>query len=182
MSFTREAIKDYLKNTAPECVQGLRLESVEPPEPGTDLFHTAWQVGCTCGATEGQLLCYLDGVDGVPTVSVGPLGFSCPTCGRVVEMLDTEVNGYHNYEMRSEVRDFAPAKPGGIGPRTFFPCPHCGAVKFVVTVAFFYWSAAFDFFLDEPTVPFENYFNEFQAYAKCVKCRTTTAVTRFGDL
>jgi hypothetical protein len=117
-----------------------------------------------------------------PKILHGPVAFQCPACGRITEFLDTEIHGYHREVARLEGDPIGPAKVRGEGPRAHFPCPQCRSTECVVAVAFFYWDAAFDLFLDEPELAAEDFFNELQSYGRCVKCGVVTAMTEFGKL
>src|SRR5207244_3598866 len=130
---------------------------------------STWQLACPCGSAEGSfvgypLRLYAEKYDG--DAFVGPLGFECANCGRLLEVFDTEQHGYH-----AECSDSSQGHICGEGPREKFKCRHCGSIRFIVLVSFFYWEASMDLVEDEPgefAAVAQNLFCEFVANGRCV--------------
>jgi hypothetical protein len=141
------------------------------------MFGTAWRIGCPCGSAEGAFLGYSDwgGERHTDTFS-SPLAFECAGCQRVTEILDTS---QHGWEAEGGLES---NKCRGEGARVRYRCPTCGRERLRITVAFWYWNAAFDELVGEPGLPAEDYFNEFQAFGTCVGCGVETPMTAFGKL
>jgi hypothetical protein len=110
------------------------------------------------------------------------LAFECSSCGRVAELLDTDLHGYHCEIERLEGGSPKGTKYRGEGPRDHFPCSHCGAQQFEVVAGFVYWDEVFDLVLDEPGLAAEDFFNEFLSYGQCTNCRKSSRLTDLGKL
>jgi hypothetical protein len=176
-----QSIKKRLQTTPPRCLQRLELVPASLDAESPELFITAWKIGCPCGMTAGSILAYVGMDTNELRISVTPLAYVC-SVGHVTELLDTDRHGYHAEVARLEGDELGSAKTKGEGPRTYFPCPHCGAKQFKLTVAFCYWQAAFDLFLDEPELPIEDFFNEFELRGTCERCGTSILMTDLGKL
>ena len=106
-------------STPPSCVGGFRLTRAELPI-ALDRVKSAsveweiciksvWRLGCNCGEERGHVLGHplrdlnpdYDGPE-----FLGPLGFECSACGKVTEIIDTDLHGYHVEVARIE---------GGVG-------------------------------------------------------------------
>src|SRR5581483_2200764 len=98
---------------------------------------------------------------------VSPLAFGCSACGRVTELLDTDVHGYHA-EVGKLEGGVGSAKLRGSGTRTAYACPTCGKTVFRMIVGFVYWD--FDIIEDEPELPAQEFFNVFLLYCTCAEC------------
>ena len=187
-------IVERLRSTPASCMGGIRLSPAKFPVPLDSVksvcveweiaIKSVWRLGCTCGEERCHVLGYplrdlnpdYDGPD-----FIGPLGFDCSACGKVTEILDTDVHGYHAESAKIE-GGIGPVKIRGEEARCHFPCSACGANLFVVTIGFIYWPGAFDLFLDEPDLPIQEFFNEFLCYGRCVSCGEVSAITDFGKL
>jgi hypothetical protein len=112
---------------------------------------------------------------------IGPLGFKCASCGKITELLDTDRHGYHA-EIAEIEGGVGSTKVCGKGRRKAYSCSECAAEEFAVTVAFLFWEGTMEVFLDEPDWAFEEFFNEFLCYCRCVACGHTSEPTEFGKL
>jgi hypothetical protein len=173
-----EELQAHLRRTPPRCAQAFRLTSTPIPHSfAPENFGTAWTIGCACGSGEGAFLGYSDwGGERHPDTFSSPLAFECAGCGRVTEILDTR---RHGWEVECGLES---NKYRGEGARARYHCPSCGKDRFRITVAFWYWDAAFDELVGEPDLAAENYFNEFQAFGTCVDWGVETPMTAFGKL
>ncbi len=179
-----ELTTERLRTTPPTCVRGFRLTPTELPVTYDDDCKSVWRLACDCGEERGRVLGYplhdynptYDG----PECYLSPLGFECSCCGKVTEIIDTDIHGYHSEVAKIE-GGIGSVKSRGEGPRRPFSCLACGAQLFVVTVSFVYWPAAFDL-LEEPELPILEFFNEFLSYGRCVACGEVSALTNFGKL
>ena len=116
-----------------------------------------------------------------PQQFITPLGFHCSACRSVTEIIDSDCHGYHAEVSKLEGGSGA-ATYRGKGTRECFRCPTCCGEVFIVIVGFVYWEGAFDLFLDEPNLPFEDFFNVFLSYGKCVSCGMSSSFTDLGKL
>jgi hypothetical protein len=189
-----EHIGDRLRSTPPSCVGGFRLTPAEIPISPDRVksasvewaisIKSVWRLGCTCGEDRGHVLGHpLHDLnpDYDDPEFVGPLGFECSACGKVAEIIDTDLHGYHVEVARIEGGGGS-VKIRGEGDRRRFPCPACEADSFIVTVAFIYWPAAIDLFYEQPHLPMEEFFLEFLSYGRCDSCGEVSAITDFGKL
>ena len=175
-------VEALVRRTPPACVNSFHLTPSQSPEPLEYGVTTNWQLGCACGSDSGQLLGHrLDELN--PTYKgdlfVGPLAFECSACGRVTELLDTAIHGYHA-EVGKLEGGVGSAKLRGAGPRTRYACPGCQKTSFRMLVGFVYWD--FDIIEDEPHLPAQEFFNEFLLYCTCVDCGHVSESTGFGKL
>jgi hypothetical protein len=180
-----EQIAGRLRAAPPSCIRGFRLTQAELPVAWDDNCRSVWRLVCACGEDRGRILGYplrdYDPEYDGPECFLSPLGFECSACGKVTEIMDTDLHGYHSEVAKIE-GGVGSVKIRGEGARQQFPCTACRAQVFVVTAGFVYWSAAFDLFLDEPELPFQEFFNLFLSYGKCVACGEVSALTDFGKL
>jgi len=95
--------------------------------------------------------------------------------------LDTDLHGYHA-ELAKLDGGIGSVKARGDGPRVPFRCPQCDKNAFSVAVAFYYWDAALDLFLEESGLPIEDFFNEFQGFARCANCEEVAPISDLGKL
>jgi hypothetical protein len=112
---------------------------------------------------------------------LSPLGFECIGCGKITEIIDTAIHGYHSEVAKLE-GGTGSAKLRGKGARLAFACPKCTSNVLEVTVEFVYWDAAFDLFVDEPELPCQEFFNVFLSYGRCAACGKSFELTDFGKL
>jgi hypothetical protein len=183
-----------LRKTPPRCVRGFQCKPSRLPKPFDDNFRTVWRLACSCGGQRGTILGhalrdYNPRSEGPEFIS--PLGFKCSACGKTTEVLDTDLHGYHP-EVAKVEGGVGSAKIRGHGRRKQYPCPHCGAREFTVTVGFVYWD--FDLFLDEAELVTEgrwkardfahpeDFFNVFLSYGRCTSCGRVSEFTDFGKL
>lgn len=189
-----ETIVRRLQSEPPSCVRGLRASPSAFPVDRSRIktacveweiaVKSVWRLACPCGEGRGRVLGHPlldpDPDDDRPTF-LGPLAFECPACESVAEILDTDVHGYHAELARIEP-GAGSVKPRGEGPRRPFPCPVCGADRFIVTVGFIYWPGSFDLFFDSPDLPIREFFLEFLCHGECVSCGEVSAITDLGKL
>jgi hypothetical protein len=156
-----DRITQFLRTTAPACVAGFRLTPAELPIEWDDNTRSVWRLACNCGGEQGRVLGYpladykdWPGGDGI---FISPIGFECSACGKVTEVIDTDLHGYHP-EVAKREGGIGSAKYRGEGPRMVWPCPQCKGEVFGLTVAFIFWDAAFDV-VEEPGWPLQEFFN-----------------------
>ena len=174
-----------LRKTAPSCINGFRLTATELPVEWDDSCKSVWRLACACGEEQGRVLGYplsdWNSEYRGPECFLSPLAFECSKCGKVIEIIDTDVHGYHSQLARIE-GGVGSAKLRGEGPRSCFPCAACAAGFFAVMVGFVYWDGVFDFFLDEPDLPPEEFFIVFLCYGYCTACGHISDISDFGKL
>ncbi len=112
---------------------------------------------------------------------MSPLGFQCEACGKITELLDTDLHGYHAECGKLEGHPGG-AKFRGSGERCAFSCTRCGQVVFEFTVGFVYHDGAIDLFLEEPDLLWEDFFDVFLCYGRCEGCKEVVEPTGFGKL
>ena len=131
-------IVERLRSTPASCVGGLRLSPAKFPVPLDSVtsvcvewesaIKSVWRLGCTCGEERCHVLGYplrdlnpeYDGPD-----FIGPLGFDCSACGKVAEILDTDVHGYHAECAKIE-GGMGSVKIRGEGGAAISPVRHAG--------------------------------------------------------
>jgi hypothetical protein len=99
----------------------------------------------------------------------------------VTKILDTDIYGYHA-EVAKLQGGIGSATRRGKGPQQPFLCAGCGEQVFEVTVGFVFWPGGVDLFLDEPTLPCEDFFNVFLCFCRCARCSQVWQPTDFGKL
>lgn len=104
-----EKMVRHVRTTPPSCLGGFRVTPAHP-EPWNDWI--AWDLACSCGATEGKLLghplkdCNPE-YDG-PALFVSPLAFWCSSCGKTTEIIDTKQHGYNSEIGKPDARATTP--------------------------------------------------------------------------
>jgi hypothetical protein len=175
-----EQIKRHLQTVPPSCVVGFRLAPAELPIEWDDSCRSVWRLACGCGGEQGRVLGYPLGdykaLPGGPDCFISPIGFECSTCGKVTEVIDTDLHGYHA-EVGKREGGIGSVKYRGEGPRAAWPCPQCGGQVFGLTVAFIFWGAVFDL-ADEPGWPLQEFFNVFLPFARCGRLRALVRADR----
>jgi hypothetical protein len=106
-------------------------------------------------------------------VFVSPLALRCGGCGKVSEMIDTDIHGYDG-----EIGDIA-ATHRGEGERAEFVCDKCGPREFQVFVRFEYPDDLFDGEFDKFRGREQDLFTWFSLIGKCVGCGRLLSVTDF---
>ena len=179
---TTGEIEAHIRATPPACLQSLRVSSAELPGKADKNFKATWRLACKCGGDACRVLGYpLQDLnpDYKGQFWVGPLGFDCTKCGKVSEILDTNLHGYHAEVAKLE-GGTGSTQVLGTGKRSTFLCPNCDKSVFDVAVGFVFWH--FDLIEDEPELPGENFFNEFLMGCTCMKCDHVSEPTGFGKL
>lgn len=179
-----EAVEAHVRTAPPSCVRSFRLSPAQLPKPFDDNLTTVWRLACECecGGDNGRLLGHR-----LETLSshyrgdllVSPLGFECSACGRITELLDTDLHGYHA-EVGKLEGGTGSAKIRGTATRTAYACPACSGDSFGMVAGFVYWH--FDIIEDEPHLPAEEFFNVFLLYCTCAACGRVSEPTQFGKL
>jgi hypothetical protein len=180
-----DRLRNHLLTKPPACVQGFNLTSAQPPACGAEHIGSSWQIACDCGGRQGAILGYslkdyVHQYDG-PIVFLSPLAFECSDCGKVTEILDTDLHGYHSEVAKLE-GGVGSAKVRGEGPRSRFACPACGREQFMIEALFYYWACSSDIFWDDPPLPCQEFFNEFLLRGTCTNCGKVSPMTDFGKL
>jgi hypothetical protein len=176
----RDAIARKMCATVPRCIGEFAAERAERPEPRAGTNISAWNLYCSCGSGDGAVLGYplrRYNLQYQGDAFVGPIGFECAKCKRILEALDSNRHGYHAEACAS------PSHICGAGPRDKFTCHNCGSAVFALTVSFFYWEASIDLVEDEPQVFAEraqDLFFEFVAHGRCANCNRLLRLTDFG--
>lgn len=180
-----EEIQHHLCSTPPECVQGFRLTATQLPVNWSDSFKTVWRLTCFCGVDTGSVLGYplsrFNSDYHGPELFIGPLAFDCSGCGKVTEIIDTDLHGYHS-ELAKLEGGPGSCKIKGDGVRDRFRCLECREPRFSMIVAFVYWEAVYDLAMDEPSLAVENFFTVFVSCGICANCGKIAHVTDFGKL
>jgi predicted RNA-binding Zn-ribbon protein involved in translation (DUF1610 family) len=166
----------YFRDHPPSCLSGFRFGARNAEGDGRGTVTTWFELSCPCGDASGAVIGYpLDrfnpGYEG-PRVFVSPLAFSCPTCGKVTEVIDTNDHGYDGEGGCS-------ATIRGEGQREPFGCPHCGGVEMRVTVQFCYGGGELGLAEEDPDIRVEDFFGSFSADAICIHCGRTVHVADF---
>jgi hypothetical protein len=147
---------------------------------------TAFALSCKCGSREGTVLGYplrsLKGNYSGPEVFVGPLAFSCSSCKRITEIIDTDVDGYHGALRRYLGESASPVTIRGKGPRKAFVCPKCKSTRMNVSVGFHYSGAEWDIEADEQTGHMEEFFLGFNAQGNCLGCGQKSTIAELVHL
>ena len=175
-------VEAHISVTAPTCIRAFKLSPGELSEPFDDNFKTVWHLACKCGADTGKLSGYplrdlKSDYAGVAFVS--PLAFECASCSQMMQILDTDLHGYHAEVSKIE-GGIGSSKVRGTGVAQTFSCPNCTKDQFRINVGFVYWD--FEIVLDEPDLPGEDFFNVFLMDCTCVNCGQVSQPTEFGKL
>lgn len=166
MSEEVKRLRERLLRLPPTCIAGFRVQQWGPPEEGF-WCPTAFWLKCRCGSEMGRILGHPLG-DYHPTCAhpaqfVSPLGFKCPRCQKITEVIDTDRHGYHGM-----LGDSAVIR--GRGRRRTFRCPTCNREELSLIVTFVYSEGVFDALRGEPVKKIKDYFSAFQAHAFCGDC------------
>ncbi len=171
--------RNYFWKHPPECLARFKLTK----KRGQDLsqWATRFQLSCSCGHRQGEVVGYsLSRVAGRKQATggdlfVGPLLFRCGKCKTVIEIIDTEHDGYHG-------RIGSSAVCRGKGEPDEFICSGCmgGVWQLQATVEMN--EGAFDLWYDDSEIALENFFDVFQLHGSCAKCKTTTTIASFENL
>ena len=157
----------------------------ELPIEWDDSVRSVWRVECRCGGERGRVLGFpLGGDNDWPDwvrCFISPIGFECAACGKLTEVIDTDIHGYHA-EIAKREGGIGSAKCRGEGPRQAWPCPECKGELFALIVAFIFWDAVLDLVADEPELPPQEFFTIFLPFARCVGCGHLSEPTDFGKL
>jgi hypothetical protein len=177
---------DYLWNNPPSCISGFRLGSLKHESQNAGQSVTVFALSCKCGSREGTVLGYplrslKDDYLG-PEMFVGPLAFSCSSCNRITEIIDTDIDGYHGALKRYLGESTSPVTIRGEGPRKAFVCPECKSSRMNVIVRFRYSGAELDIEESERTGHMQDFFFGFNALGDCLGCGQESTIAEFVHL
>ena len=175
----------YLWSNPPSCLAEFQLVAIKP-ERGSAQSPTVFGLGCTCGSRHGSIMGYplKDVKEGCSTrdTFVGPLAFVCSSCERAIEIINTDVHGYHGALKKYLGESTSPATIRGEGRRRVFECPKCTCIQMAVCVRFRYSGAEQDVEEDHQTGHMEDFFLGFYAVGLCVGCGEKCDIADFTHL
>jgi hypothetical protein len=188
---------NYFRTHLPRCIAGFiarpthlpgvaldghasMSELKAEPHPGVTISapeHSRpfFALSCTCGG--GRY--YVHGYRWVNTsfhnavVFLSPLVLECPACGKMTDLLDTDVHGYDG-----ELAHWS-ATVRAKGERVVFECPTCGRQPLDAIVGFEYPDDLFDRHFPEFAGREQDMFTWFYLMGKCPKCSQLLPVTDF---
>jgi hypothetical protein len=168
----------HVKETSPWCLSGFALS---PSHPKRWNGWVGWALACSCGANRGKLLGHplkncKPGYDGPPLI-VSPLAFSCCSCGKTTEIIDTKQHGYNSAISKpAKSRD---SNYRGTGKRQAVPCPECGEREFSIMVLCAH--SNFDLIEDFPELEArtQEYFDSFNCAGICASCGKKSSLASF---
>ena len=187
---------NYLRNHPPRCIAGFKVRPVtmrgvvfdghaSPSQLNSDASgvkiegaeHTNpvfWLV-CTCGHDTHFILGHYwrnPDYHNVP-VFVSPLALRCSDCGKVTEIIDTDIHGYD-----AEIGAI-PTNYRGEGERAEFACDMCGPSEFQAFARFEYSSDLFERKSDKFRGREQDLFSWFSLVGKCAGCGRLLSVADF---
>ncbi|HTN74148.1 MAG TPA: hypothetical protein VL096_02835 [Pirellulaceae bacterium] len=167
-----EQLVQHVLDHAPKCIGEFQVRLTLPADSIWE-NRTEWELVCSCGSKTGQILGYSLGdlaqdYDG-PLTFVTPLGFSCSSCNRLTEIIDTELHGYDG-ECKARFDGSGAATYRGTGERKVFACEKCGGGQFSAKAHFQY--SHFDIIEDEPELApvAQDFFDFFECTGVCSGC------------
>ncbi len=188
----------YFRSHPPQCIAGFVARATQLPDvefdghasrseyqrdvrPGvpieaSDNINTVFALSCRCGGNEHFVHGYrwTDPDSRRKTVVfVSPLALGCAVCGRMTEVLDTDVHGYD-----SEI-GVRPTNVRGEGDRAVFECPRCGRHPLEVFVRFEYSDVLFNGDHPECAGREQDLFDWFSLLGKCPGCSQVLDVADF---
>jgi hypothetical protein len=102
--------------------------------------------------------------------------------GRLIEIFDPTVHGYHNEVGRMEdgVQDIINHEISD--DRKMYSCPSCASTVFLLIAFFYYQEGVIEVFLEEPELPISDMFNSFNLYGTCATCHRESTIAEFDGL
>lgn len=182
---TIQELKNNIDNSIPNCIKKHKVEKSELPEYFDDNFKSIYKLSCKCGSELSEIIGYYlrdynKAVSKKDNSMITPLGLKCATCKTVTEILDTKEHGYHP-ELAKLEGDIDSVKYRGEGPRVNHKCPYCSNKVFNKIIAgFVYWNL--DEMVEEPALPWQNFFSVFLFYTTCGNCNKTSEPINLGKL
>jgi hypothetical protein len=170
------AAEERIRSTPPRCLEGFalrpsRLKGVVFDGHGEPL-NKVYQLACACGHDRFRVLGHHVMNQRTP-VFVSPLALECAACGKLTELIDTDVHGYD-----AEL-GHGSATIRGTGPRTPFACDTCGVRPMTAHARFEHSSET----LEDSTGAFsgneQNLFTWFSLVGQCDGCGRVLHVADF---
>ena len=106
------------------------------------------------------------------SVFLSPIALHCASCGRVAELIDTEVHGHDGEQGAS-------CTMHGDGERGYFSCPDCGPQPFIIFARFEYPDDLFDEECDLYRGRESDFFTWFSLRGVCANCDQLCDITDF---
>lgn len=188
----------YFRSHPPRCIAGFtarvahlpgvafdghvsmsQLSNIDVP-PGVTIdapehISPVFALSCQCGCGRQYVHCYRwsnpDCDNAI--VFLSPLVLECAACGKMTELLDTNLHGY-DAELGHRI-----ATARARGQHVVYQCPECGRQPLEAFVRFEYPDDLFDGDFPEFAGREQELFTWFNLVGKCPKCSQLLAVTDF---
>lgn len=188
---------EYFRNHPPRCIAGFKVQSTALSEarfdghssksqldfdvPGEvtidapEHLNTVFSLSCNCGGSQHYIHGYRwtnpDFHDAI--VFLSPLVLECSACGKMTDLLDTDVHGYDG-EL-----GHGTATARALGHRVVFECPDCGRRPIQIFVRFEYPDDLFDDDFPEFQGRQQDLFTWFSLLGRCATCSQLLPVADF---
>jgi len=138
-------------------------------------INTLFQLKCSCGHSRSRVLGhYWRNPDyGNLIVFIGPVALRCDLCGRVAELIDTDIHGYDAECGHGSVTN------RGQGERAEFKCEKCGASSMEVSIRFEYPDDLFSDDFKKFHGRQQDLFSWVTILGKCHSCCQMNTITDF---
>jgi hypothetical protein len=187
----------YFRSHPPRCIAGFTARPSELPgvefdghvsmsqlnfevPPGVTIdapehINPAFALSCQCGGDRHYVHCYrwVNAAFNNAVVTLSPLVLECAACGKMTELLDTDVHGYD-----SEL-GHGSATVRAQGERVLFECPACGRQPLEAFVRFEYPDDLFDGDWPEFAGREQELFTWFSLVGRCAQCSQRLPVADF---